>query len=263
MLLLKEVFCQKAHTHLVEEFIYQKSQLLYLDEGADKAGLLSRVESDISPLRELALGIFEGKLIFSKDDLKSKGIDLSICCDSLGILTCLKTNFCDETVEPRYKFSSVVVQEYFAAQMLQTMNSDEQALYLCTQQFNKQFQNVFLFLTGISKLEDDSLCDIVLASVECNKQLLLSYLYQTHSPSACARVAKKLHFNFDLSFTYVSQTDFECLAYVITSVGGDWTLDFRKSIIPTQGLKHFSEFLEQSYVLHGEQQETLRIRYLG
>lgn len=248
---------------LIEEFVYQKCTLLQLGDGGktDRTELMAKAEKFLVPLCEIALdGLCKGKVVFSTEDLESKAVNCLVCCEELGFLSrvsVLRSGPNDPSTH--YRFSLKLVQEYLAAQRIQAMASNVRAEYLLNQKLCKESQ-MCMFLAGISQLEDEGFCDFIIASVRDNKRLLLFYLHQIHSPNVCVQIAQKLDFKFDFSYSYVSQADFEYLAYTIVCAGGDWKLDFRKAIIPPHGLKNFSEYLEKFLANHS--QDIPRILYL-
>ena len=236
--------------HTLTELYYKYiSEVLLVDKK--KAGYQSGFMnlSDIGVVSELCKMAFENfrlkKYTFTESDLAFRGrTDGSDC--SLSLLTtdyipgsagCVKV----------YQFTHLSIQEFLAAYHMKDLLLEEQLSLLEKHRKDKQFQNLWRFYSGITKLKNESVRDkILLDTRESNESelFLIHCLYEANDPRACSVAAEKLKSVLNLNNKLLNPADCLCAAYVV-STGGNWTLDLRGCNIGDEGLKTFRDYFSK------------------
>ena len=105
---------------------------------------------------------------------------------------------------------------------------------------DKQFQVVWKFLCGITKLENEDLRRSIISQTRKrnNKDelFLLHCVYEAHETDLCLAAAEHLQYTVQLSNYPLIATDCLCLAYTITQAGGEWHLNLRGCNMGGEGL---------------------------
>ena len=225
-----------------------------------KEEVFSHAESIVLPLCKLALsGFRESRFVFKAEDLRRVGLDPQGRFDGLGLLTVIPSfrypigeHNQSPDCELLYQFRHLTVQEFLAAKQIPQLSEEEQGEVLRAHCKDKEFYNTWKFLSGTTHLQNETLHDSLISSVneKDSKDLLflLHCLYEAHSESVCTSVAaNKLNYKLDFSNKSLNKTDCLCAAYIVATSGGDWTLIFRGSHIGAEGLKTLKQHLEQTY----------------
>ena len=222
-----------------------------LDELPDE------VEKVIQSLSTLALsGLKKKKFVFSKEELVKVGLDLKTPADKsfdgFGLLN-TPLNSTVAGFEQVFQFNHLSIQEFLAAYGIQQLQYEERVALLREFRIDKQFQNVWKFFSGITKLEDEDFRNIVIAETgKANKEqlFLLHCLYEANNPAISQDAAEKMHHFLNLNNMFLNTTDCLCAAHMITSAGGEWSVDLRGCNIGEEGLRIISTSLKSYLQSH-------------
>lgn len=199
----------------------------------------------IKTLGKVALNGFEEKcFIFTSKDFGDHMLSGGLV-DDLDLLTSFGiplTAGCKKV----YQFTHLSVQEFLAAYHMTEMPDDDQISLLKKYRSDKQFQNVWRFLAGITKLKNKVIRDSIVNETEQSNQsqlFLIHCLYEAHDPEVCSVAADELKSILNLSNTSLNTADCLCAAYVVSTAGGQWTVNLRGCNVGDDGVKVFKEFL--------------------
>ena len=204
--------------------------------------LPSKVQSIVQSLCRLALTGFEEKsFVFQSASLKEVGltIDPSLSFDGYGLLsTPIKSATAGH--ELLYQFRHLSIQEFLAALQIKELDNGTRIKLLQEYRNDKQFQNVWKFLAGLTELKDEEFKVMIISDTTTanrDQLFLLHCLYEAHSPEICRDAAAQLNRNLNLNNMTLNPTDCLCTAYTMTSSGGEWTVDFRGCNIGAEGME--------------------------
>ena len=193
------------------------------------------------PLCKLALQGFErSAFIFESRDLEEVGLpSTKEGFDAFGLLS---TPLRSATAGHKllYQFRHLSMQEFLAALEISKLPMDTRKLLLSKYRSENQFRNVWKFLAGITKLEDEAFRDMIinLTRPSSRDQLfLLHCLYEAQNPEICKIAAEKICHNLRLDNTSLNATDCLCAAYMLGSAEGEWEVNLRGCNIGGDGLE--------------------------
>ena len=216
--------------------------------GIGGLGELPKENRDVFlSLCKLALqGMEDKNFVFVSGDLRNVGLDPSESFDGYGLLS---TPIVSATAghEVYYQFGHLSIQEFLAAYQIQTLGSAERIRLLEEYREDKQFQNVWKFLSGITKLKEEEFQQSIISRTTANnsdQMFLLHCLFEAHDSEICKKGATKLMHTLNINNMSLNTTDCLCAAYVITTAGGDWTVDLRGCNIGEDGMGVFRSHFE-------------------
>lgn len=218
---------QKSHTSLIGL------------EGIDD--LPPDLRAELKELGEVALhGLENRKCVFTQRDLAHS---VPSSYDGHGLLTTYRVPAkAGESI--LYQFNHLSIQEFLAAFQIQSLPGQECIQLLKEYRDDKQFQNVWKFLAGITKLRDKAFLDTILSTTkQANRSqlFLLHCLFEAHDKDICRVAASELRWKLNLNNMSLNPTDCLCAAYTIVSAGGQWDVDLRNCNIGTNGVKIFKQ----------------------
>ena len=208
-----------------------------LDEIPDEVG------GAFQGLCRLALwGFKEKAFIFEKRDLEEH---CSPCSeesfDGYGLLT-MRTQSATAGRKPLYQFRHLSIQEFLAGLQISKLPVEERSKLLTKYRDDRQFQNVWKFLSGVSKLQDEVFCQqLVLPTRKGSRDqlFLLHCLYEAQNPDVCHVAAEQMQHELSLDNATLNATDCLCAAYVMGRSEGAWQVNLRGCNIGGDGLEVF------------------------
>ena len=218
--------------------------------------LPDKIQTVIQSLCTLALdGFKEKKFVYSHEDLQRVG--LKTCAreafDGHGLLN-TPINSAVAGFEQVFQFSHLSIQEFLAAYEIQGLKYEERVDLLAEFRGDTQFRNIWKFFSGITKLEDQDFREIVLAkTAKANRDqiFLLHCLYEANNPTISQVAADKMYHVLNLNNMFLNTTDCLCAAHMITSAGGEWSVDLRGCNIGEEGLRIIKMALRSHIQAHG------------
>ena len=111
---------------------------------------------------------------------------------------------------------------------------------------DNQFQNVWKFFAGVTKLKNDEFLDTLFSTTfksNIAQRFLVHCFYEAHDDMISCTAASKLNWKLNLTNMSLNTTDCLCAAYVMTSAGGQWSVDLRNCNIGTEGLEIFKQHM--------------------
>ena len=194
-------------------------------------------------LCKLALKGFEDRqFVFKAEDLEEHKLELSEGFDGFGLLS----TFQEKVVagagrDLLYQFRHLSIQEYMAAQEITGLLPAEQMSLVRKYRKDKQFQNIWKFLAGISQLQNEKLRDIIINETDprstIDQLFLLHCMYEANKSETSEAAAGRLDRKLTLDNMSLNTTDCLCLAHMITSAKGEWHIDLRACNIGEDGLE--------------------------
>ena len=196
----------------------------------------------IRKLCQLALQGFQEKaFVFYAKDLENVGLNPSGAFDGYGLLsTPVKAATAGHQL--LYQFRHLSIQEFLAALQIQELGNDDCIHLLREYRQDKQFQNVWKFLSGITKLQDEELRKLIISSTGLanrDQLFLLHCIFEAHNTEICHTAAEKLNRTLNLNNMTLNTTDCLCAAYTVANAGGEWNIDLRGCNIGADGLEVF------------------------
>ena len=196
----------------------------------------------IRKLCQLALQGFQEKaFVFYAKDLENVGLNPSGAFDGYGLLsTPVKAATAGHQL--LYQFRHLSIQEFLAALQIQELENDDCIHLLREYRQDKQFQNVWKFLSGITKLQDEELRKLIISSTGLanrDQLFLLHCVFEAHNTEICRAAAEKLNRTLNLNNMTLNTTDCLCAAYTVANAGGEWNVDLRGCKIGADGLEVF------------------------
>ena len=162
----------------------------------------------------------DGQIIFSSREIKSYGIDPSKL-SGLGLLMIAPSTSLYGR-EKSYSFLHLIVQEYCSAFYLSTLMDKEQLECFKKYQFYENFQMIWRFYSGITRLRNKDTLDCMLPSKWFKSDYgrrriieLLNCVYEAHNDEACHVVGNHLDGNIDLSLCKLDQISCSVLGYLL------------------------------------------------
>lgn len=199
------------------------------------------LRAELKELCKVALhGLENRKCVFTQKDLAHS---VPSSYDGHGLLTTYRVP-AKAGASILYQFNHLSIQEFLAAFQIQSLPSQECIQLLREYRDDKQFQNVWKFLAGITKLKDKAFSDAILSTTEeANRSqlFLLHCLYEAHDKEICHVAASELRWKLNLNNMSLNATDCLCAAYTIVSAGGQWDVDLRNCNIGANGVKIFKQ----------------------
>ena len=251
--------CNLLHQNLKRDV---RVSLLGFD-GLDKFPKESR--EVIESLSKLALrGMEDKSFVFKKEDLEEVGLDPNKNFDGYGLLS---TPIVAATAgcEVYYQFGHLSIQEFLAAYQIKRLTSDTRIELLKVFREDKQFQNVWKFLSGITKLKEEEIQNAVISNISADNRdhmFLIHCLFEAHDTEICQKGAAKLKRNLDINNMSLNTTDCLCAAYVITTTGGDWMVNLRGCNIGVDGMDVFRSHFESHMKIPEAERTDFRIKEL-
>ena len=199
------------------------------------------IKSVFNLLCILALDSFkQKKFVYSREDLQRVGLnsDNQKQFDGYGLLnTPINSDVAGFDIV--YQFNHLSIQEFLAAYGIQKLDRLEQVRLLREFRDDMQFRNVWKFFSGITKLIDEDFQEIMITETgKANRAqiFLLHCVYEANTQAISEKAAEKFYRVLNLSNMFLNTTDCLCAPHMVTSAGGEWTLDFRGCNIGDNGL---------------------------
>ena len=211
------------------------------------------VREVFNSLCTLALdGFKEKKFVYSKEDLQAVGLEPT-AFDGYGLLNApvmaVAAGF-----EQIYQFNHLSIQEFLAAYEIQHLVNDQRVSLLREFRNDKQFQNIWKFFSGITKLENEYFKELIISETgKANRDqtFLLHCLYEADNPAISKKAAEKMFYVLNLGNMLLNTTDCLCAAHMITSAGGEWLVELRGCNMGDDGLRIFKTSLLTHIEAHG------------
>ena len=237
-----------------------KVSLLGVD-GLDK--LPKEDREVVESLSKLALkGMEDKSFVFKKEDLKEVDLDPKENFDGYGLLS---TPIVAATAghEVYYQFSHLSIQEFLAAYQIKQLKSATRIELLKEFREDKQFQNIWKFLSGITKLKEEEFQEAIISNTSADNRdqmFLIHCLFEAHDTEICQEGATKLKRNLNINNMSLNTTDCLCAAFVITTTGGDWMVDLRGCNIGADGMDVFRSHFESHLRIPEAERTDFRIK---
>ena len=213
------------------------------------------VRTVVQSLCTLALNGFKvKKFVYDCKDLMSVGLETGdgVAFDGHGLLN-TPLNSAVAGFEQVFQFNHLSIQEFLAAYEIQQLDHKERVDLLRKFRKDRQFQNIWKFFSGITRLKDEDFRKIVIAETgKANKEqlFLLHCLYEANNAEISRDAAKKMYHVLNLNNMFLNTTDCLCAAHMITSAGGEWSVDLRGCNIGEEGLRIISTSLKSYLQSH-------------
>ena len=144
------------------------------------------------------------KIIFTEEDLKQCGIEVTVEWDGYGLLKATLTHQLPiDTIT--YNFAHLTIQEFLCAIYISTLSQEEQQ-HLLNNYFNV-YRNVFVFVSGLTGLVSDRMFQFVLSQYDITAAQCLYESQRTGSSDD-----KPLELRFQNTSLYESL----CISYVLS-----------------------------------------------
>jgi hypothetical protein len=241
---LTELYDKYICTFLFHNFQKSSRESLHSLIGLDSLDEIPKeVREMFEGLCKLALSGFEKKaFIFERCDLEEHCLPCSEeKFDGFGLLT-TRTQSATAGRKPLYQFRHLSIQEFLAGLQINSFGDVERTRLLKKYRSDRQFQNIWKFLSGVSKLRDEAFCkELVLPTRKGGRDqlFLLHCLYEAQNPDICHRAADKMEHMLHLDNTTLNATDCLCAAYVMGKSEGKWQVNLRGCNIGGDGLEVF------------------------
>ena len=244
--LYNKYICSTLFQNLKKQSEEEFKSLLGLSGISDLPGSAPAI---VGALCKLALQGFEEKsFVYESKDLEDAGLSPTGSFDGYGLLSTTPMKAAAAGHKLFYQFRHLSIQEFLAALQIMELDVEARIALLREYRSDKQFQNVWKFLSGISRLQDENLQRIIISDTKpANRDqlFLLHCLYEAHDPEICQVAAAKLNHTLNLNNMTLNTTDCLCTAYTICSAGGDWNVDLRGCNIGADGLEVFKWHLKE------------------
>ena len=239
--LYNKYICQKVYQAVKKKENESLTGLNSIEELKDE-----EMKTIIKKLCEVALdGLVDKCYVFNSEDLRCT---VHSSFDGYGLLNVIHES-ANAGCKLLYQFIHLSVQEFLAAYHIQELPNHERLELLKNYREDKQFQNVWKFLAGITKLKNREFQDTIIYDTNrSNKSqlFLIHCLYEAHNSEICSIAARELQWTLNLNNMSLNTTDCLCAAYAVTSAGGTWTIDLRACNIGEDGLEIFKQHLVKS-----------------
>lgn len=219
----------------------------------------------IESLSKLALqGMEDKNFVFMSNDLKKVGLNPSESFDGYGLLS---TPIIAATAghELYYQFGHLSIQEFLAAYQIKQLDGQEHIRLLKEYREDKQFQNVWKFLSGITNLKEEEFQKAIISDTTADNRdqmFLIHCLFEAHDRDICLKGAEKLRHSLNINNMSLNTTDCLCAAYTITTASGEWTVDLRGCNIGEDGMSVFRSHFESHVQVHEAERTYLKIKEL-
>ena len=237
-------------TELYDKYICQvlfkaiKRDITSLIGINDRSELPDNIKAELNELCKVALhGLEKKRSVFTSSDLT---LSISSSSDGRGLLNVHQVPAQKAGESLLYQFTHLSIQEFLAALQIQSLSLQECIQLLGEHREDQQFQNVWKFLSGITKLREKAFRDTIMsATKQANRsQLFLMHcLYEAHDKETCRVAAAELKWTLNLSNMNLNTTDCLCAAYTIVSAGGAWNVDLRNCNIGASGIEMFKQHM--------------------
>ena len=148
------------------------------------------------------------KIIFTTEDLKQCGIEVTSEFDGFGLL---KATHIHEvpTDTSAYNFSHLSIQEFLSSLYIALLPQQEQ-LRLVNEHFH-DFPNVFTFLCGLTRLQCSEMYQMMHSKLMSHDDVVLAVrcMYESNCP-----VQSAVPFTLDMSYNFVVPYDCYCVSYI-------------------------------------------------
>ena len=235
--------------------LYDKYVCTFLFHGIQKCGFSSLISLDsLEEMPPEIQGVFRGLCQLALDGFKKKAFifergnleEHSLPCseekfDGFGLLT-TRTQSATAGRKPLYQFRHLSIQEFLAGLQISRLPAEERLSLLSKYRGDRQFQNIWKFLSGVSKLQDEAFCQQLILQTRKGSRdqlFLLHCLYEAQNPEICHVAAEKMEHMLHLDNTTLNATDCLCAAYVMGKSEGEWQVNLRGCNIGGDGLEVF------------------------
>ena len=149
------------------------------------------------------------KIIFTTEDLKQSGIEVTSEFDGFGLL---KATHIHEvpTDTSAYNFSHLSIQEFLSSLYIALLPQQEQLPHLVNEHFH-DFPNVFTFLCGLTRLQCNEMYQMMCSKLMSHDDVVLAVrcMYESNCP-----VQSAVPFTLDMSHKHVVPYDCYCVSYI-------------------------------------------------
>ena len=150
------------------------------------------------------------KIIFTTEDLKQCGIEVTSEFDGFGLLKATHVHEVPTDISA-YNFSHLSIQEFLSSLYIALLPQQEQ-LHLVNEHFH-DFPNVFAFLCGLTRLQCNEMYQMMYSKLLSLDDVVLSVrcMYESNCP-----VQSTAPFTLDMSENDVVPYDCYCVSYMIS-----------------------------------------------
>lgn len=219
----------------------------------------------VKTLGNLALDGFKEKaFVFRREHLLQIGLGQQEEFDGYGLLSTIQVST-TAGYDCFYQFRHLSIQEFLAAYHMKQLSDDDRLEILKEFQNDRQFQNIWKFLAGITRLQDEPLRNWIISKTNQSNRaqlFLLHCLYEAHDPYICQVAATKVKHKINLTNISLNTTDCLCAAYAITGAGGVWEVNLRGANIGEEGLEVFKSHFLYHIQLPESERTDIRIKKL-
>ena len=223
-------------------------ELTSLDELPDE------IKAVIQSLSTLALnGFKEKKFFYSLDDLQEVGLTAHANKSCYGLLN-IPLNSSVVKFENVFQFNHLSTQKFLAAFKIKELECGDRIFLLRQFRKDKQFQDIWKFFSGITRLEDKDFSELALSETgkaTKDQLFILHCLYEANDQVISRDAAKNMSYVLNLNNIFLNLSDCLCVAHMITSAGGEWSVDLRACNIGEEGLRIISTSLLSHIEEHG------------
>ena len=152
------------------------------------------------------------KIIFTTEDLKQCGIEVTSDFDGFGLL---KATHIHEvpTDTSAYNFSHLSIQEFLSSLYISLLSQEKQ-LHLMNECFH-DFSNVFIFLCGLTELKCNEMYHFVYSKMSCSSNRDVRLAVKCIYESNCT-VKSAVPFTLNLSEYHLVPIDCFCVSHVMS-----------------------------------------------
>ena len=150
------------------------------------------------------------KIIFTTEDLKQCGIEVTSEFDGFGLLKATHIHAVP-TDTSAYNFSHLSIQEFLSSLYIALLPQQEQ-LRLVNEHFH-DFPNVFTFLCGLTRLQCNEMYQMMYSKLMSRDDVVLAVrcMYESNCP-----VQSAVPFTLDMSYNQEVPYDCYCVSYMIS-----------------------------------------------
>ena len=150
------------------------------------------------------------KMIFTKEDLKQCGIEVTSQFDGHGLLKATHVHEVPKDTST-YNFSHLTIQEFLSSLYISLLPQQEQ-LRLINEHFH-DFPNIFIFLCGLTRLQCNEMYQIIYSKLMSRDDVILAVrcIHESDCPAQSS-----VPFTLGTSHKHVLPYDCYCISYMIS-----------------------------------------------
>ena len=148
------------------------------------------------------------KIIFTIEDLKQCGIEVTSQFDGFGLLKATHIHEVPRDTST-YNFSHLTIQEFLSSLYISLLPQQEQ-LHLINEHFH-DFPNIFIFLCGLTRLQCNEMYQIIYSRLMSRDDVILAVrcMYESNCP-----VQSTVPFTLDMHYHHVLPHDCYFISYM-------------------------------------------------